>query len=305
MADTVLVTGAAGFIGRVTVAAARADGSEVIPVEHRWTSAEDLRSRLGDVQVDRCIHLGWYANPQDYLTNAARNLESLRNTLELVEYLASTACTHLLSVGSSAEYAPSDRELGENDPCAPWSVYGAAKASAWLLLQSSLRPAKIGVAWARIFNVTGPGEAADRIVPAVARAAIQRVPIALTDGSQLRDFLDVRDVANALAHLSRSRFNGPANVCSGEAFRLRDLLTEIATEVGGAEFLGWGQRARSATDPPVVVGDDSVLRGTGWSRQVERRQMVAAVVDYWRDSLSWQPASPRPSAQAFRGGSSG
>ena len=102
----------------------------------------------------------------------------------------------------SAEYAPSSRALTEDDPVQPWSVYGAAKAALCTLLASSWRPAGLAVAWARLFNVTGPGESPERLLPTVARSILTGDAIDLSPGDQVRDFLDVRDVASALVALS-------------------------------------------------------------------------------------------------------
>ena len=296
MADTVLVTGASGFVGRATVAAVAAEGCRVLTLEHRWSSPRELRERLDGGRPDRCIHLGWYADPRDYLTNAEANLASLHSTLELVLELGASGCGHLLVAGSSAEYAPAGRALTETDALAPWSVYGAAKASAWLLMQSSLRPPRLEVAWARVFNVTGPGEAPARLLPSVSRAVLTGTPIALSDGMQVRDFLDVRDVAGAFAKLSSTRYRGAVNVSSGEPVQLRPLLTALAQELGDPGVLGWGRRDRSPTDPAHVVGDNSILRGLGWERRFDLASMLAEVASYWRDQSPSDHPGPSTSS---------
>ena len=285
MTDTILVTGAGGFIGRRIVEILRESGETVLPVAHRWSSTVELRGRLGDIGISRCIHLGWYAAADDYLTNVDANLASLHNTLELAELLRERGCRHLVVAGSAAEYGPSSTPLRETDTVEPWSVYGAAKASACLLLRSSLAPG-LAMAWGRIFNVTGPGEDARRIVPAVARAAISHSHIGLTDGLQVRDYLDVRDVARALVHISAVGFDGVANISSGRAITLRQVLVAVADSLGDTDVLGWGERPRPASEPPHVVGVDTVLRSLGWAPAFDLDRLVAGVSAYWRRELS-------------------
>src|SRR6185436_4976208 len=143
-------------------------------------------SIVGDRQVDQAIHLGWYAHPSDYLTAVGPNLRSLDASLELVELLGRRSCRRLVVAGSSAEYGPSSGPLHEDDPIEPWSVYGAAKASLQLLLASSLCPPGLQVTWARLFNLTGPGEHPDRLVPMVVRSLLAGAPVDLSPGEQQR-----------------------------------------------------------------------------------------------------------------------
>ena len=106
----------------------------------------------------------------------------------------------------------------------PRSVYGASKASFHLLLDSSWRPPSLAVTWARLFNLTGAGEHPDRLLPTVVRGLLAGRSVDLSPGDQLRDYLDVDDVADALVHLASAGVDGAVNVCSGRATSLRELL---------------------------------------------------------------------------------
>jgi nucleoside-diphosphate-sugar epimerase len=206
----------------------------------------------------------------------------LTDSLDLVALLGRIGCPHLVVAGSCAEYAPSSLDLTETAEVAPWSAYGAAKASLQLLLASSLRPAALTVSWARLFNVIGPGEHPARLLPSVVRSLVDGRPIALTSGEQERDFLDVADVAAALVSLGDSRVHGVVNVCSGTGVRLRDLLRDVAARVGGEDLLRFGAVPRGPHDADRTVGDSSRLRaGTDWSRSIDAHQMISRLIDHW------------------------
>jgi nucleoside-diphosphate-sugar epimerase len=274
----VLVTGASGFVGKHAVAALTAKGLEVVAVDHRWESSRELEARVGDRRLDACLHLGWYAAPEDYLTAVEPNLRSLSNTISLARALPSWGCSRLVVAGSSAEYAGSATPLSESGAVGPWSAYGASKAAAHQLLASSLRPAELALTWTRLFNVTGPGESPQRLLPWVCRELRADRRVALTAGHQLRDFLDVTDVADALSHLVVSRAEGTYNICSGVGRPLRELIEGLGRRLGREDLLDFGGRQGGPHDALHVVGDAAKLRATGWAPTVDSELMLDRVV---------------------------
>lgn len=291
---TVLVTGAGGFIGRHVAASVTVSGDQLIAVEHRWHDSAALQHLVGDGSVDRCIHLGWYADPSDYLHAAEPNLTSLAASLDLVRLLIDRGCRHLVVAGTSAEYGAPTAPVDESAPIAPTTAYAAAKTALRVLLESSWRPVGMTVAWARIFNLTGPGEHPRRIVPQVVTALLEESPIALSDGRQLRDFLHVSDVAGALTVLSRTAAEGVFNVSSGVAVQLADVLLSIADHLGApADLLRFGERPRGVNDPDVLVGVNQRLRGCGWSPTFSLEATLDDTLAYWQDQLAQRDRGAR------------
>ncbi len=292
MTQRVLVTGGGGFVGRHVVAdlTARAD-AEVIVVMHRWENRRTLDEVVGPGVVHRCIHLGWYADPADYLTASEGNIDSLQRSLELADWLGGRSCRHLTVAGTCAEYAPLSRPMVETDEVAPWSAYGATKASFRMMLSSSFCPPGIEVAWARLFNLTGPGESPMRLIPLVVLALLRGHDVALSPGRQVRDYLDVADVASALVDLSTTKASGAFNVSSAEGMELCQLLGRIGDRLGRRELLRFGSRPYGPHDAPLVVGDNSSLRRvTSWKRRYDTEAMIDRVIEYWKRSETRDPS---------------
>ena len=288
----VLVTGASGYIGRHVAASVTAAGDRVVRVPHRWRDGHELHHLVGDGPVDRCIHLGWYANPSDYLHAAEPNLASLANSVDLMRLLIDRGCRHLVVAGTSAEYGAPTSPVDESAPITPTTVYAAAKTALRVLLESSWRPAGMEVAWARIFNLTGPGEHPRRILPQVITALLQGTPIALTDGRQVRDFLHVADVAAALVALSSRAAKGAFNVSSGVGTPLGEILVSIADRVGAPrDLLRFGERARDPLDADVLVGVNERLRRCGWSPAFSLEATLDQALTHWREQLGREPAA--------------
>ncbi|MEY2448945.1 MAG: hypothetical protein QOH79_2421 [Acidimicrobiaceae bacterium] len=281
-----LVTGAAGFIGARVKALLAERGADVIAVDHAWNSQEELTDLVGGQPLGACIHLGWYANPRDYLTAEEPNLRSLADSTALVERLAAIGCGHLVVAGSCAEYADASEPLREGSPIGPWSAYGTSKVALREMLERSWRANGLGLTWARLFNLTGPGESAARLVPTVTRALLAGTPVDLSPGQQVRDYLDVDDVASALVQLADCRYDGVVNVCSGEPVSLRRLLGALADRIGRADLLRFGAREYAEHDAMILVGDNSRLRETGWIRSYPFSEMTDRVVAHWKEQSS-------------------
>ena len=273
------VTGASGFIGRHLVREAAREGHEVWAVKRPAASPSDdasthvLTLDLGDPsEVEAAvrnaapaaiIHLAWYAEPSDYLVSI-ENVESLKTTLTFARAVLSGGCRRMVGIGSCVEYADLPRPRTEEDPIDPKSLYARCKHAAHLVLDELFAKADARLAWARLFHMHGPGERSTRLIPAVAAALRAGRPFALSPGEQVRDHLDVRDVASALLHLASCDLTGAVNICSGKPVTLRTVLETVGREVGKIELLQFGARPYSPTEIMHLAGNPARLLGTGF-----------------------------------------
>jgi nucleoside-diphosphate-sugar epimerase len=111
----------------------------------------------------------------------------------------------------------------------------------------------------------GPGENPARLVPSVALALREGRAFALSPGEQLRDHLDVRDVASALLFIAtHPGAGGAVNVCSGAPISLRGLFETVGAVVGRPELLRFGERPYREGEVMNLTGRSDRLRTTGW-----------------------------------------
>jgi UDP-glucose 4-epimerase len=288
-----LVTGGTGFIGRALVARLAAGGARVVclvrpgrggalpdrpgvrAVELSDWSADALARALAGQQFDAVFHLAASGVSPD-----ARDPDGLIDgnvalTCRLIAAVSTAPPRRFVHVGSCSEYAPADEptRLAEDHPLEPTSLYGAAKASAWLCGRALAVRLGVPLVCARLFGVYGPGEAPARLVPYLLDRLRQGVAPELTPGGQARDFTYVRDVADALLLAATAPAIEPMrayNVCSGEPVRIRDMAAQVARAVGreGAD-LGLGRRPYRDDEPMWIVGDPArFAAATGYRPQV-------------------------------------
>jgi nucleoside-diphosphate-sugar epimerase len=274
------ITGACGFIGRHLVAQAALAGHQVWAVDRDDRvgdplpeGARRLRLDVGDPELvascvqestpEAIVHLAWYASPQDYLTSP-HNVESLTATLILAKTALLFGCPKMLAVGTCLEYAERSARRIENDPLDPKSLYARCKRAAHLVLEELFERAGATLTWPRLFHMHGPGEHPGRLIPSLAKALREGRPFALSGGDQLRDHLDVRDVASSLLHLAGCAVKGPINVCSGQPVTLRAVVEAVARECARPDLLRLGERPYAENEIMNLTGDPTRLMQTGW-----------------------------------------
>jgi dTDP-L-rhamnose 4-epimerase len=128
----------------------------------------------------------------------------------------------------------------ESAPPDPRNVYAATKLNQEHLCATYARESGATLVALRYHNVYGPRMPRDTPYAGVAsifRSALEarRAPHVFEDGRQLRDFVHVRDVAdaNALAHAAPPVAAGAYNVCSGAPRAVGELAAELSSVIGG------------------------------------------------------------------------
>lgn len=306
-----LVTGAAGFIGAQVVrralaaghdvaavlrpghAAPRLDGAEQVGAGTLVRWSHDLADRvsidaLGEAArawaPDALIHLAWYVTPGKYL-QARENIDCVGQSLALLERMLDAGCRGVVMTGTCAEYN-TDREVtgcfSEDAPTRPATLYAASKLALCTVARQLATDRKIPLAWARLFYLYGPWEEPSRLVPAVIRALLADRPFPATAGEQVRDYLHVEDVADALVTLAAAKADGVYNVASGEPSEVRQLLSLVGELAGRPDLLQLGALPYRAWEPPRICGDVSRLRDLGWSPRHSLRSGLAETIDWWR-----------------------
>ena len=307
----VLVTGAGGCIGRHLVPALVARGWEVHALTSGRGRGEGLSDsdakavpgvtwhtgnllRAGDAEAvvraasaTHLVHLAWYIAPGRWAA-APENFEWVQASLALVSAFKAHGGMRMVTAGSCLEYDWRYGYCSETlTPCTPHTIYGACKHALQILTSAMTRDGSLASAWARIFFVYGPYEHPDRLVAAVARALVAGEPARTSHGRQVRDYLFVEDVADALVRLLESDVTGPINVASGQAIALRDIMSQIGQQTGRSELIQLGAIPQASTDTPLVVADVSRLAAElDWRPRWDLASGIEKTIAWWRQELA-------------------
>ncbi|KJK51189.1 NAD-dependent dehydratase [Lentzea aerocolonigenes] len=282
----VLVTGATGYVGRAVVRELRVHGHEPV------LSRQRLSEPFGSIDADAVIHLAGVARVresfEDPLSYYATNVGGTLNLLKALEgqrfLLASTA----------GVYRPSDSPLTESSVREPSSPYAASKAAAEDLVAWAARSGRIGATTLRLFNVAGGGDTdTSRVITravAAAAGAVDGMDV-YGDGSAVRDFVHVRDVAAAFVVALEACTPGESAVYNVGATpaSIRDVLEAVAGVSGRPVNVTW--KPAHPGEVRSQRADVSRLRALGW--QPSHSALADIVKDQW--SASAPEPGPGPS----------
>ena len=146
---------------------------------------------------------------------------------------------------------------------------------------------------ARPFNHVGAGQAEWFVVSDFAKQIIEiklgrhEPEIRVGSIDVTRDFTDVRDVVRAYLMLLVSGEAGEIyNVCSGKEQFIRDVLKALL-EISGVEckVVIDPARVRPREQTRMLGSFEKLRRKVGWIPQVEMRQSLSDVLNYWESRL--------------------
>jgi nucleoside-diphosphate-sugar epimerase len=299
----VLVTGASGFLGQVLVPALLARGFEVHGVMRSapavrsavtWHQA-DLLTEVGREHVleasrpSHLVHLAWEARPSRYRDDPA-NLLWASSTFDLLDRALAGGVARILGVGSCFEYGSSSGPCGENSTaCRPTTLYGEAKlGAARHFLAAAERGA--GAVWGRVFFPFGPHEAEGRLIPSLIRSCLTGRTFDCSNGEQLRDFIYVEDLADAIVAVLDSELTGVVNLGSGEARSIRSVIEHFSARLGASELVRFGAVEATGVDAePMIVADVSRLRrATAYAPRFGFEAGAERELSWWIERLRGQ-----------------
>lgn len=209
----ICVTGATGFIGSHFVPLALGCGYSVKAIRRTESSSPRiswnknpifLNKTMSDLDeadfrnIDLIVHFAAHsANvPYDNLINCMQC--NVMEPLQMFQKAMAAGVNRFVVAGSCFEYGKAGERYDFIPPDAPLEAtqtYPASKAAASIAFRAFASENNAKVSIHRIFQVFGEGEPEGRLWPSLRKAALNGSDFPMTFGEQVRDFIDVKDVA--------------------------------------------------------------------------------------------------------------
>jgi UDP-glucuronate decarboxylase len=311
-ANTVLVTGAAGFIGSHLCEALLARGHRVMALDNLSTGdIAHLDRLLGhkgftfqkrDVgleptpemaQAGRVFNLACPASPAHYQQAPVDTvLSSVLGAWRLLE-LAQRSGARLLHTSTSEVYGDPEQHpqredyWGHVNPNGARSCYDEGKRCAEAMLMAYRQQRGVDVCMARIFNTYGPrlSPGDGRVVSNFIVQALQGDDLTIYgDGQQTRRFCYVDDTLRGLLLLMDSGELGPVNIGNPGEHTMLELAEMVLRLTGSRSRLVFMPLPQD--DPRRRCPDISLAKSMlGWQPEVELEDGLQRTIHHFRGLL--------------------
>ncbi|MDX1614929.1 MAG: NAD(P)-dependent oxidoreductase [Candidatus Promineifilaceae bacterium] len=282
-----LITGASGFIGRHLVASLVDSGEDVIALVKNSSDT----NRFPPVLAAR----------GDRFTVQVADLRDYRSTAEVIRRVAPSAIVHLAAAGVNDPFLEVRSALDHNlegtlnllkasfqsnemsrQPTSlvvartpgersAMNVYAASKAAAWQFCQMYALTKGWPIRGCMIFQAYGPGQWGSALIPAAIRAAKRDENFPMTNGTQVRDWIHVKDVARGLVSTLQAPLNPGTTVelGTGHGTSVAEVVSLIFERSNSRGRPQPGRLPNRPGEDSRQVADISLAqRLTGWQAQI-------------------------------------
>ncbi len=292
----VLITGATGFIGTQVVAELLRRGYEVHSLvypapapkqenlyqyEMNLMDSHAVEAFLARHKFEKLIHLAWYVGPKCHVSDL--NVDWVAATLHLLRSFAQHGGKVFVGAGTCSEYEYQYGYLLEDDtPTNPQTLYGNGKNAVYHLAGIFCRQNHIAFKWPRIFNLYGPNEKPQRLMPSVILSCLQGEDVKVSDCLKFQDYLHVEDTARGIVEVFESNLEGAVNISSGTPVQLREVVNTIARLTDFHGNILWGYYPAAFGDD-LVVGNNNKLKSIGWKQQYTLEEGLKQTINWWKE----------------------
>ncbi len=317
----VFVTGGAGYIGSVCVEELLNAGHPVTVYDnlsegHR--AALDPRAAFvqGDLADGAAVSTALRASGAEAVIHFAAHAlvgESMRNPgkyfgnnvasgVRLLEAAVAGGVRKLVFSSTCAVYGVPERvPMDEDLPTRPVNPYGESKLMFEGMLKWYQKIHGLEYVAFRYFNAAGATERCGEhhrvethLIPNVLRVALGQSPhceiygtdYPTPDGTCIRDYIHVVDLADAHIRALRPGVTGAYNLGNGAGYSVREVI-RMCERVSGRAIPAVEQPRRPGDPPRLVAAADRAIRDLGWERRFP--QLEAIVASAWR----WHERHPQ------------
>lgn len=247
----ILITGGTGFIGYHLAKKCLKFNWKVDSISTKLPSTSRKLKKVKYIKLDisKKNLFKKLSKDYDYVVNLAGYVDHSKSNQitkthfngckNLANYFLNTEIKKFVQIGSSIEYGKEKSPQKENDKKfqKTSSVYGSAKLLSTKYLLNLKKKYNFPSVILRLYLIYGPNQDANRIIPITIINSIQNNRFDCSKGKQLRDFLYIDDLINAIIKTLRRRnlIGQIINIGSGKPTSIKKLILNICTLAKGGQ----------------------------------------------------------------------
>jgi UDP-glucose 4-epimerase len=226
---------------------------------------------------------------------------NIAETISLIEAMIRNKVMRFIFSSTAAVYGePEEIPIREEHPCQPTNPYGVSKRCVERILSDCDTAYGLKSICLRYFNASGADasgsigemhEPESHLIPLVLKSALTQEPIKVfgtdyptPDGTCLRDYIHVTDLANAHMLALNALLDGAAsavyNLGNSVGYSVRQVV-ELACRITGKN-IPVKETARRPGDPAVLVANaDRIKQSLGWRPKYEALETIIETAWNW------------------------
>lgn len=196
-----------------------------------------LKTKL-NISFDYVINAGGYGNHPEFGDSGDLLINNhFQGLINLLKVLKLKKIKKFIQIGSSLEYGNTKSAVKESSICTPLTPYAIAKFLCTKHLKSLFEKKKFPVTIFRLFQVYGPKQDNNRIIPFLIQNCLNNKKFFTTKGDQICDFCHIEDVVDAIfKSINNKKTNGQIlNIGSGKPIKIKQIINLVLKKVGSGK----------------------------------------------------------------------
>ena len=305
---TVLITGAAGFIGSHLLDFFLEKKFKVIAIDNFMTgSFENIKHNNSNKyytfirhdicekikikdNIDYILHFASPASPADYIKFPNKTLEigavGTKNMLDLAIKKKATILVASTSeiYGDPLQHPQKESYFGNVNPVGPRGVYDEAKRYMEALTVAFKNKKKLDIRIVRIFNTYGPRMRVDdgRAIPNFINQSLNNRNFTVYgDGTQTRSFCYITDTIEGIYRILKSNYSMPINIGNTNEYSVLELIKLIKKITNSNSNFSF--RELPQNDPKIRKPDITMAKKIlDWTPKVELKKGIIKTINYYK-----------------------
>ncbi|MBW2991371.1 UDP-glucose 4-epimerase GalE [Candidatus Woesearchaeota archaeon] len=316
MAERILVTGGAGYIGSVAVKALIKKGYEVIVIDNISKGLKSLvdkkaefcevdlvdkekLEKVFDKKIDSVMHFSAYKAAGESMENPVKYSDNITGTVNLLNLMVKHKVKKIIYSSTAAVYGdPEYNPIDEKHPTKPINYYGFTKLVSEQVIEWYSKIYGLNYVFLRYFNVAGDAgldyidPEAYNILPILMEVIFgKREKLVIfgndydtRDGTCIRDYIDVSDLINAHVLALKVKENAVINLGTSTGVSVKELVDATIKVTGKKLAYEYGAR-REGDAALLVASNEKAKEILGWTPKKSIKDMIKSTYDAYEKGL--------------------
>jgi GDP-4-dehydro-6-deoxy-D-mannose reductase len=274
-----IVSGARGFLGSALVHHLRQQGRNVVGFARADGDVAALATWRTLPAARTLFHLAGRSYVPDSWTQPDEFIRgNVLGTQCALDYCRSHGATMVYA--SAYVYGiPTQLPISEQHTPYPNNPYALSKFMAEELCEFAAKHHAISTTVLRIFNVYGPGQRPEFLIPTILKCVADKQPIRVLDLAPRRDYVYLNDVVDALARAAQPSLGfRRINIGSGTSYSIQEIIDVIQSEAGTSLPLVSTKQERTQEIPDVVAEIRLAREQLGWVPLTSFRDGIRQII---------------------------